>query len=205
MPPASAPEAPLRMEKPMPILVTGGLGFVGINLVRALAAEGETVICADLGTPDAAARRFLAPAGDRECIRAAIENGANAVYFGLATGFNARARATNFSPEELPDVPPPEELPEVPLDCPDVPLLDVELDGSPGPPTHAAVAAALKNTIAAREATRPSSGPTAIVSGTISGVHCGSMPSAWCHTMMKPFCSRTTGFAIFALAGIRLA
>jgi putative protease len=47
---------------------------------------------------------LLAPAGDRECIRAAIENGANAVYFGLATGFNARARATNFSPEELPEV-----------------------------------------------------------------------------------------------------
>jgi putative protease len=47
---------------------------------------------------------LLAPAGDRECIRAAIENGANAVYFGLATGFNARARATNFSPGELPEV-----------------------------------------------------------------------------------------------------
>jgi putative protease len=47
---------------------------------------------------------LLAPAGDRECIRAAIENGANAVYFGLASGFNARARATNFAPDELPDV-----------------------------------------------------------------------------------------------------
>jgi U32 family peptidase len=47
---------------------------------------------------------LLAPAGDRECIRAAIENGANAVYFGLDTGFNARARATNFAVADLPDV-----------------------------------------------------------------------------------------------------
>src|SRR6187455_383722 len=47
---------------------------------------------------------LLAPAGDRECIRAAIENGANAVYFGLDTGFNARARAKNFDPAELPEI-----------------------------------------------------------------------------------------------------
>jgi putative protease len=47
---------------------------------------------------------LLAPAGDRECIRAAIENGADAVYFGLDTGFNARARAQNFDPAELPEI-----------------------------------------------------------------------------------------------------
>ena len=47
---------------------------------------------------------ILAPAGDRECIRAAIENGADAVYFGLDAGFNARARAKNFSPDELPEI-----------------------------------------------------------------------------------------------------
>ena len=47
---------------------------------------------------------LLAPAGDRECIRAAIENGADAVYFGLDCGFNARARAKNFPPEELPAI-----------------------------------------------------------------------------------------------------
>jgi putative protease len=39
---------------------------------------------------------LLAPAGDATCLRAAIENGADAVYFGLDHGFNARARATNF-------------------------------------------------------------------------------------------------------------
>jgi len=47
---------------------------------------------------------LLAPAGDRDCIRAAIENGADAVYFGLETGFNARARAKNFEVAELPEI-----------------------------------------------------------------------------------------------------
>src|SRR5262245_24820010 len=45
----------------------------------------------------------LAPAGDRDCLRAAIENGADAVYFGLKE-HNARARAANFDIEELPDI-----------------------------------------------------------------------------------------------------
>ena len=45
---------------------------------------------------------LLAPAGDEDCARAAIANGADAVYFGIDTGFNARARAANFSPADLP-------------------------------------------------------------------------------------------------------
>jgi len=45
---------------------------------------------------------LLAPAGDWDCVRAAIENGANAVYFGLNCGFNARARAANFDLGDLP-------------------------------------------------------------------------------------------------------
>jgi putative protease len=44
---------------------------------------------------------LLAPAGDRICVRAAIENGADAVYFGLECGFNARARAANLHLDEL--------------------------------------------------------------------------------------------------------
>ena len=48
------------------------------------------------------APELLAPAGDAECVRAAIENGADAVYFGLDTGFNARARAANFPLADLP-------------------------------------------------------------------------------------------------------
>jgi putative protease len=46
---------------------------------------------------------LLAPAGDLDCLRAAIENGADAVYFGLQ-GHNARARAANFDLDSLPDV-----------------------------------------------------------------------------------------------------
>lgn len=43
---------------------------------------------------------LLAPAGDRAALEAAVRAGADAVYFGL-TGFNARARATNFDVAEL--------------------------------------------------------------------------------------------------------
>src|SRR5581483_865859 len=50
-----------------------------------------------------AAPELLAPAGDWESLRAAVANGADAVYFGLSN-FNARARAANFAPEELPAV-----------------------------------------------------------------------------------------------------
>jgi putative protease len=44
---------------------------------------------------------LLAPAGDRDCAVAAIENGADAIYFGLQT-HNARARAANFHLDDLP-------------------------------------------------------------------------------------------------------
>ena len=43
---------------------------------------------------------LLSPVGDFECLKAAIQNGANSVYLG-ASSFNARARATNFGNEEL--------------------------------------------------------------------------------------------------------
>ena len=51
-----------------------------------------------------AAPELLAPAGDWDCIRAAVENGADAVYFGLEDGFNARARATNFDLNNIADI-----------------------------------------------------------------------------------------------------
>jgi U32 family peptidase len=49
------------------------------------------------------APELLSPAGDWECLRAAVANGANAVYFGLPK-FNARMRAHNFTLKELPAV-----------------------------------------------------------------------------------------------------
>ena len=47
---------------------------------------------------------LLAPAGDWDCARAAVENGANAIYFGLDCGFNARFRAKNFGIPDLPEL-----------------------------------------------------------------------------------------------------
>ncbi len=46
---------------------------------------------------------LLAPAGDWECARAAVENGADAIYFGLDR-FNARMRAHNFTEADLPSL-----------------------------------------------------------------------------------------------------
>jgi putative protease len=46
---------------------------------------------------------LLAPAGHWDAMRAAVANGASAVFFGVEK-FNARARAHNFHTEELPDI-----------------------------------------------------------------------------------------------------
>ena len=43
---------------------------------------------------------LLAPAGDFDCLKAAVQNGANCVYLG-SNMFNARASASNFNREEL--------------------------------------------------------------------------------------------------------
>ena len=43
---------------------------------------------------------LLSPVGDFDCLRAAVQNGADAVYLGAAD-FNARYSAKNFSLEEL--------------------------------------------------------------------------------------------------------
>ncbi|MBD2848488.1 DUF3656 domain-containing protein [Paenibacillus sp. IB182496] len=46
---------------------------------------------------------LLAPAGDWDCLRAAVASGADAVFFGVEK-FNARARANNFRQDELPEI-----------------------------------------------------------------------------------------------------
>ncbi len=63
------------------------------------AAENET-------SPDNHRLRcpeLLAPAGHWDCAKAAIENGADAIYFGLER-FNARMRAQNFTEADLPQL-----------------------------------------------------------------------------------------------------
>jgi U32 family peptidase len=46
---------------------------------------------------------LLAPAGDWVCAKAAVENGADAIYFGLDK-FNARMRGDNFTEADLPEL-----------------------------------------------------------------------------------------------------
>jgi len=59
------------------------------------------VIRSDLMSPmTAAPLELLAPAGNWECARAAVANGADAIYFGLQK-FNARLRADNFVEADL--------------------------------------------------------------------------------------------------------
>lgn len=45
---------------------------------------------------------LLVPAGDFDCLRAGVQNGADAIYFG-SNLFSARASAKNFSTLELPE------------------------------------------------------------------------------------------------------
>jgi putative protease len=47
---------------------------------------------------------IMAPAGNFECLAAAIEGGADSVYFGVGR-LNMRSHsANNFSPEDLPEI-----------------------------------------------------------------------------------------------------
>src|SRR6202000_3450392 len=61
----------------------------------------NTNVVPDAALPMPARPELLAPAGDWECAKAAVENGADAIYFGLER-FNARMRAHNFTEADLP-------------------------------------------------------------------------------------------------------
>ena len=64
------------------------------NLVRS-----DSMAASAQGAPP----ELLAPAGDWECARAAVENGADGIYFGVER-FNARMRAHNFTLADLPEL-----------------------------------------------------------------------------------------------------
>src|SRR4030095_1776649 len=61
------------------------------NAVETCVARASAFPCPEL----------LAPAGDWECAKAAVENGADAIYFGLDR-FNARMRAQSVAGADLP-------------------------------------------------------------------------------------------------------
>lgn len=54
-------------------------------------------------SPTSKRPEIMAPAGDWTMLRAAVSNGADAVYFGLEK-LNMRAKAANFSVDELPEI-----------------------------------------------------------------------------------------------------
>lgn len=54
-------------------------------------------------TPLTTKPELLSPAGNWECARAAVENGADAIFFGLER-FNARMRGKNFTVADLPEL-----------------------------------------------------------------------------------------------------
>jgi putative protease len=74
------------------------VGVEGNNLGVTGEAEKASVSARSRVKPE-----LLAPAGDLTCLIAAVENGADAVYFGLQR-HNARIRAHNFDGADLPEV-----------------------------------------------------------------------------------------------------
>ena len=70
-------------------------------MVNDHAHAATTAAPAPAGTAATARPELLAPAGDWHCARAAVENGADGIYFGLEQ-FNARMRAGNFTTAGLP-------------------------------------------------------------------------------------------------------
>ena len=79
---------------------------MGMDTARFVEADSRTTVGAGNPFPGGAPRNkpeLLAPAGDRTCLLAAVENGADAVYFGLSR-HNARMRAHNFDGTDLPEV-----------------------------------------------------------------------------------------------------
>ncbi len=71
---------------------------------RPFIASTMTSIASGASTAIAPHRpELLAPAGDWVCAKAAVENGADAIYFGLDR-FNARMRGDNFTEADLPEL-----------------------------------------------------------------------------------------------------
>jgi putative protease len=86
-------------SSPIGLICAGRLSLVRRAMKRDSKSPATTATRGERAAPE-----LLAPAGNWDCARAAIENGADAIYFGLQAGFNARARAANFALDELPEL-----------------------------------------------------------------------------------------------------
>lgn len=76
----------------------GELLFAGSGGLCHLVGVSATSLLHPLRKPE-----VLAPAGEWDCARAAVENGADAIFFGVGR-FNARVRAKNFEEADLPEL-----------------------------------------------------------------------------------------------------
>ena len=74
-------------------------GYLASQMVSTAQTESAKIESSPAQSPRLP--ELLAPAGDWECVKAAVENGADAIYFGLEK-FNARMRANNFTEADLP-------------------------------------------------------------------------------------------------------
>ena len=75
-----------------------------VTMANSISLTHSNSMFSGLETPPALRLpELLAPAGDWDCVRAAVENGADAIYFGLER-FNARMRAHNFTEADLPEL-----------------------------------------------------------------------------------------------------
>lgn len=93
----------------MAILVTGGSGFVGLNVIEALLVRGEPVVAlSDRPVPEQAARRFAALPGRFACVTADVrdapalaatirEHGVTRIVHGAAITPDERREATTPS------------------------------------------------------------------------------------------------------------
>ena len=89
----------LRTGHPNKPLFAAVWGLSSGSLMQS--SQTSSVAAPERGRVRARLPELLAPAGDWECARAAVENGADAIYFGLEK-FNARMRANNFTEADLP-------------------------------------------------------------------------------------------------------
>src|SRR5438128_4480060 len=98
-PTSSCFPASRRAGKPHRASPPAGLMFGLFHGTRAMRRKAPAQMTKTPPRPE-----LLAPAGDEVSLRAAVAAGADAVYFGLRGGFNARARADNFAVADLPRI-----------------------------------------------------------------------------------------------------